>query len=217
MGKELSKRIFSSAIILLFITLVIIQGSIFFNLLLFICFCVSLYEWYKLIKNRLFCYLGILFLIYSFYTAYKLYNFDSNYVNFIFVLLICISSDVGGYIFGKIFKGPKLISISPNKTYAGVFGALILTIISIFLFIKWLNLFPEELSISYKVFLFGILISIISQLGDLIISYFKRLYKIKNTGNILPGHGGILDRVDGMIFAFPFYYMLISNNLFKIY
>ena len=78
-------------------------------------------------------------------------------------------------------------------------------------------MFPEELSISYKVFLFGILISIISQLGDLIISYFKRLYKIKNTGNIIPGHGGILDRVDGMIFAFPFYYMLISNNLFKIY
>ena len=120
------------------------------------------------------------------------------------ITIICVSTDIGGYVFGKIFKGPKLTIFSPNKTYAGMIGGYLLSIISAII----LNNFylSEELPINW--FIFIILISTISQLGDVIISYFKRLSKIKDTGKIIPGHGGLLDRVDGMIFAFPFSYLI---------
>jgi len=119
--------------------------------------------------------------------------------------MICVSTDIGGYIFGKIFKGPKLTKFSPNKTYAGMIGGYILSIVSTIILTNFY--FNDDFAI--KLFIFVILISTISQLGDIIISYFKRLSKIKDTGKIIPGHGGLLDRVDGMIFAFPFSYLII--------
>jgi phosphatidate cytidylyltransferase len=120
------------------------------------------------------------------------------------ITIICISTDIGGYVFGKIFKGPKLTKFSPNKTYAGMIGGYLLSIISAIFFNNFY--FTEEIQIKW--FIFVILISTTSQLGDIIISYFKRLSKIKDTGKIIPGHGGLLDRIDGMIFAFPFSYLI---------
>jgi phosphatidate cytidylyltransferase len=125
--------------------------------------------------------------------------------------MICASTDIGGYIFGKIFKGPKLTKISPKKTYSGVIGGYLLSIIFYYSFI---NLqYGNEINSNDLVFI--LLISTISQLGDITISYFKRLSKIKDTGKILPGHGGLLDRVDGMIFAFPFSYAIILSGTFN--
>ena len=157
--------------------------------------------------------LGFLFLVLSFFSIYNLRNdVDEGFLNVIFVLIICISTDIGGFIFGKLFKGPKLTSISPNKTYSGILGSYLLTIIisTIFINVFKENFLNNNLILTY---FFIILISSISQLGDLLISYFKRRSKLKDTGNIIPGHGGILDRIDGMIFAFPFSYILFYLNI----
>ena len=111
------------------------------------------------------------------------------------------------YFFGNFFKGPKLTKISPKKTYSGVLGSFLLPILFSYIFINYVNL--DYSRIQNLNFISLVLItSFISQLGDLIISYFKRIAKVKDTGKILPGHGGILDRVDGLIFVVPIMYFL---------
>ena len=150
-------------------------------------------------------------IIYLFIVAYSAYYLRENFGSkiFIFVIIICIFTDIGGYIFGKLFKGPKLIKISPNKTYAGMIGGFILAMIAGSIYKK--NIFIYSYQIEDSKFLLTILlISAISQIGDLIISYFKRLAKVKDTGKLLPGHGGLLDRVDGIIFAVPIFYLILS-------
>ena len=111
---------------------------------------------------------------------------------------------------GKLFKGPKLTKISPKKTYSGMFGGYLLSIIIINIYLINLDLLNfESRELTLRFFIIVILISSISQIGDIIISYFKRLSKVKDTGKIIPGHGGLLDRIDGMIFAFPFSYLIL--------
>ena len=212
MSTELFKRILSSIILIPVVILTVIEGSILFNLFLLVCFFVTLYEWTKMRKGKSFYYFGIIFVIYSFYAIYHIREINNNYIIFFFILSVCVSTDIGGYVFGKIFKGPKLTSISPNKTYAGLIGSLILTIVStIFLFEKGFFL-KFETNVTYLTYLLAIIISLISQIGDIVISYFKRLSNIKDTGNIIPGHGGLLDRADGIIFAFPFTYLILSTS-----
>jgi len=125
--------------------------------------------------------------------------------NLIFVISICILSDLGGYIFGKTFKGKKLTKISPNKTYSGMLGSFILSLI-FSLFYSYSISFIDFQTIIFLT----ILISFICQTGDLFISFLKRKAKIKDTGNILPGHGGLLDRIDGILFALPSGIILIN-------
>mgnify|MGYP001294348647 CR=1 FL=1 len=127
-----------------------------------------------------------------------------------FIFFICISTHIGGYVFGKFFKGPKLTKISPKKTYSGVFGGYLLSIIVANFFIDYV-----DLNFHIEEFVIVIVISTISQIGDITVSYFKRLSKLKNTGKLIPGHGGILDRIDGMIFAFPFAYLIMFNDFFN--
>ena len=215
MNNELIKRILSSLILIPIVLFAIIKGSIYFNIFLITCFFVILFEWHKLSKKNNFYYLGIIFLMFSFYTTYILYYINESYINFLFILVICVSTDIGGYTFGKLFKGPKLTNISPKKTYSGSIGGFALTILSTSLFFKISLFFPEETKIFLSTYMSAILISFVSQIGDIIISYFKRLNKIKHTGNLIPGHGGLLDRVDGMIFAFPFYYIILKTNLIE--
>ena len=130
MSAELFKRILSSIILIPVVILIILEGSILFNIFLLVCFFISLYEWTKMRKGESYYYLGIIFTICSFYSIYLIRDLNNNYINFFFILSVCVSTDIGGYVFGKIFKGPKLTSISPNKTYAGLFGSFILTILS---------------------------------------------------------------------------------------
>ena len=218
MKNEFQKRIISTFVLIPIGLFFIIKGSFFFIFFLSICFCVSSYEWYMMSKKKKYNFTGHFFLILSFYSAYLLRNFDNDEkgILFFFVIVICISTDIGGYVVGKILKGPKLTKISPNKTYAGMIGGYLLSIISIEFFTKYLKMFfNKEIFSSNETFIFIILISSISQLGDILISYFKRLSKIKNTGKIIPGHGGLLDRIDGMIFAFPFSYLIITLGILK--
>ena len=152
---------------------------------------------------------GIFFLFFSIYTAFYIReNFGINF--FLFIIIICIFTDIGGYVFGKTFKGPKLTKISPNKTYAGVIGSFLFSLIAGLIFKKYfITYYANIISDNHYLLLLLILsISFISQIGDLIISYFKRKARLKDTGKFLPGHGGLLDRIDGLIFVLPMIYIL---------
>jgi len=204
MLKEFEKRILSSLILIPVAIFFIFKGTFFFNFFLIICLSVTLYEWQMMSKKKPYNIFGHIFLILSFYSAYLIRNEDekSLYI-FLAILLVCISTDIGGYIFGKILKGPKLTKISPKKTYSGVFGGYLLSIIVANFFIDYV-----DLNFHIEEFVIVIVISTISQIGDITVSYFKRLSKLKNTGKLIPGHGGILDRIDGMIFVFPSFYII---------
>ena len=208
MIKEFEKRVLSSLILIPIAILFIIQGSVFFAFFLSILFLVSSYEWLKMSKNNnLLKFLGIIFLLLSFYSTFEIREYRS-FKYFLFIVTICIFTDIGGYIFGKIFKGPKFTKISPNKTYSGVFGSFLLSLIAGLIYLKFFGL-NEIVDKDYVlIFLLISFISLISQIGDLLISYFKRKAKLKNTGKILPGHGGLLDRIDGLVFVMPTIYLL---------
>ena len=203
MSQELTKRILSSLILIPTTLFFVIKGSALFVFFISICLFVIIYEWHMMTKKKPYRIFGYIFIFFSFYTIFKL-RIDSDYYLLLFVIIICVSTDIGGYVFGNIFKGPRLTKFSPNKTYAGMIGGYLLSIISAIILINF-N-FGEEIPINW--FFFVVIISTISQLGDIIISYFKRLSKIKDTGKIIPGHGGLLDRVDGMIFVFPISYLI---------
>ena len=217
MLNELSKRVISSIILIPVILFFIIKGSFYFNIFLLICFFITIFEWYKIIPKKIIFYIGLIFIILSFFATYKIsYDFNNEYFIFLFIAGICVATDIGGFIFGKLIKGPKLTKISPNKTYAGMIGSFLLTILFIYYFSKYISL-QNSHQFSLKIFFFSISVSAVSQLGDIIISYFKRISKIKDTGKIIPGHGGILDRIDGMLFAFPFSYFLISGKIINLF
>ena len=218
---EFKKRILSSIILIPITLFFIIKGSIFFTIFISIFFLITSYEWHMMSKKKKYNLFGFVFLIVSFYSAFLLRNSnlcctstDPGLNYFLLLISICVFTDIGGYIFGKLFKGPKLTKISPNKTYAGVIGSFLVPIISINLFLNYSFL---NIKFSYELLIFIILISLVSQIGDIIVSYFKRLSNIKDTGRIIPGHGGFLDRVDGMIFVFPFSYLLLKINLFQLF
>ena len=210
MKNEFFKRLLSSIILIPLALFFIIKGSLFFIFFISFCFLITSYEWHMMTKKKSYNIIGFIFLIFSFYSIYKLrINPDNDFWLLLFITIICVSTDVGGYVFGNIFKGPKLTKFSPNKTYSGMIGGFLLSIISIIIFA---NFIYTKVDIPINWFVFAISISSISQIGDIIISYFKRLSKIKDTGIIIPGHGGLLDRVDGMIFAFPFSYIILLTD-----
>ena len=200
MSIEFIKRIVSSIILLPLTIYFIIQGSFLLIFFIVICLTVAFLEWHMMSKKKSYYIYGFFFLIFSFYTFYEL---SIELIDVFYVIIICSSTDIGGYAFGKIFKGPKLTKISPKKTYAGMFGGYFLSLISLLVIISFI-----DYETTVVLCLLTILISTVSQSGDIIISYFKRLSNIKNTGKLIPGHGGLLDRIDGMIFAFPIYYLI---------
>ena len=215
MNMELQKRLLSSLIMLPTALFLILKGSIFFTFFLFVVFIATIKEWLDMCKkNKLMKFLGVIFLIISFYLAYILRIKEGAYV-FIFIVLISVCTDIGGYIFGKLLKGPKITKISPNKTFSGVVGGFIISLIGALVFYEYMPItlssnFGEFISFDLYLFFIILIISMISQIGDLIISYFKRQAKIKDSGQLLPGHGGFLDRVDGMIFAIPFSFLILN-------
>ena len=149
-----------------------------------------------------FCYIFFIFCN----LTYEIYKSEGP-LFFLYVVSICFFTDIGGYVFGKIIGGKKLSKISPNKTISGTVGSFIFSIIPLIVVLNF-NVLDLEFNLINIVFCF--LISVISQLGDLFISFIKRKAKIKDTGKLLPGHGGVLDRLDGIIFAIPFSYFLLK-------
>ena len=138
--------------------------------------------------------------------AYEIHRFLSP-IFFLYVISICFFTDIGVYIFGKTFGGKRLSKISPNKTITGTIGSFIFSVIPLIIIFNTNYL---DLEFNINNILFSLLVSLVSQLGDLFISYLKRKAEVKDTGRILPGHGGVLDRVDGIIFAVPFSYLLLN-------
>ena len=148
-----------------------------------------------------FCYMFFIFCNLS----YEIHEIKGA-IFFLYVISICFFTDIGGYLFGKIIGGKKLSKISPNKTISGTVGSFLLSIVPL---IIALNINHLDLALNLINIVFCLLISLISQIGDLFISFIKRKANAKDTGKILPGHGGLLDRLDGIIFAVPFSYLLL--------
>jgi len=134
----------------------------------------------------------------------KIYNFEDYNLNFLWLILIAWLTDIGGYIFGKLFGGPKLIKISPNKTWAGAIGSIILSQLAFLIFFLDVN-YKFNITIIFS----QLFLSITGQIGDILMSYIKRKNNIKDTSNFIPGHGGFLDRVDGLIWI-----IIFANILF---
>ena len=220
MNSELKKRINTSVILFILLYICIFVNL---NISLFSLIVISIISWFEFTKmtNKIYRnkkeFLSNLILVlsafyFAMFTGVSYYLIEIDKIYFSYIVLICALSDIGGYVFGKIFKGKKLTKISPNKTISGSLGSFIFALIPCFVF-KIIFLFSDIYFLAFSSnLLFNILISLflslISQLGDLYISYFKRLSDIKDTGKILPGHGGLLDRIDGIIFAIPSFCIL---------
>ncbi len=215
-SNEINKRIFTS-IFLLTILLLTFKYPYFLIITIITTGIISWIEFYALIskifilektKHKIFRFLfksfSLLFIMSLVFFILTITTYEKNLIIIIiYSLSVAIASDIGGLTFGKIFKGKKLTKISPKKTISGSIGSFIFSLLLIPFF---LNNFMSYSLIS--LIIITSLISLISQLGDLFISYLKRKAKVKNTSNLLPGHGGLLDRIDGMIFAIPFGFVL---------
>ena len=207
---NLNQRIFTS-MILLFLLFLMLKYSVVLISSLLLIFVVSWIEFNNLIEKiykkntsyfqkkifQFFIFIYLLFFIKIVVDDY-IQNQPNISWNILYVITICVLSDVGGYIFGKTFKGKKLTKISPNKTFSGMYGSFILSSLFALFYSYTISFVDFEV-----IFLISIFISIINQIGDLFVSYLKRKSKVKDTGNILPGHGGFLDRIDGILFALP--------------
>ena len=216
MKSELLKRSISSLFLISLIFMTALINDYIFLSMLFIVVIFSWIEWIKIIEKirykKVYRVIHILFfliyLLMAFIVCFNVFLIDKYF--FLTILMICIFSDVGGYVFGKTFGGKKLTKISPNKTISGSIGSFVLSYIGFFvIYLYFSNLLFVRLQIEALVFI-PFFISLICQLGDLFISYYKRKAKIKNTGNLIPGHGGLLDRIDGSIFALPIGFIIIS-------
>ena len=202
-------RIFSSIFLLPITLYIIFLNNFFFQIFLLIVFATSIYELRFAIKSYLF--LVVFFLVVFFVISfYKLRGstLDDFYFLLWFLSIVWLS-DIGGYAVGKFFKGPKLSKWSPNKTISGFFGSIIFSQFAFCVFLLSKVQFKYSISILLIQFFF----SIISILGDLFFSYLKRVFKIKDFSNIIPGHGGLLDRIDGLIFVIICAY--IFKNLYE--
>jgi len=212
---NLNKRIFTSLIVFPVSMFFIIKGGNYIVSFLYAILILANFEAFSAFKRKT----SIIFLdsilVVSLLSILHLRNdTTSSLILLLWVIILTISSDIGGYIFGKIFRWKRLTNISPNKTLSGVIGSLIFSIFSILLLgLICKILFQIDLSffLKFKYFIFAVILSLSAQLGDLMVSYFKRLDKIKDTGKILPGHGGIFDRIDSLMLS-----TIVANILYYL-
>jgi phosphatidate cytidylyltransferase len=185
---------------------ILLYQKVLFNLIILITFLFCLYEWIKIFKKKnIIFFLGLLILITFLISLIRIYNFNDFNLKFLWLILITWLTDIGGYVFGKLFRGAKLIKISPNKTWSGAIGSIILSQFAVLIFLLDVNYQFNIYIIFAQLFL-----SIIGQIGDILMSYIKRKNNKKDTSNFIPGHGGFLDRVDGLIWVIIFGNIFIS-------
>ena len=220
MSSELTKRILTSIVLIAIVLNCLFISNYAWLVLLIIVALLSWFEFFnltiKIYKNiypKIFLSLLSFSLLFLFtQSAYETRN-EIGEIAILFILLVCIFSDVGGYIVGRNVGGKKLTKISPNKTISGSIGSFLFSLFPIGIYALLSNITDInsfKFVLNNEVIIGCLIISLISQLGDLVISYFKRLAKVKDTGKFLPGHGGLLDRVDGIIFAIPVSYLLFN-------
>ena len=217
---NLQKRILTSLVILPLSFFFILKGGYFLLFFLLSVLFVANYELFSVFNKKTTILFLDLILILSLYSIYYLAS-DPIFLQFLlWVIILVICSDVGGYVFGKIFKWRKLTKISPKKTLSGVLGSFIFSLISVFIADSIIPIAIDTFIgittfinfLDPKFFFLAIILSLVAQIGDITISYFKRIEKIKDTGKILPGHGGIFDRIDGLIFVVILTLILIKLN-----
>ena len=211
MTKELQNRIFTSFILIFVLVVWLFLNKFSWLILLIIASIISFIEFNNLLKkiwkkNKLSKYLiNLIFFIYLLFFIYSAFQIYQNLLTgLIFVLMICIFSDIGGYTVGKIIGGKKLTKISPNKTISGSIGSFVFSLVPLVIYLliyEITNNNDFKISNIVLIVFLSLSISFICQLGDLLISYFKRKAKVKDTGSLLPGHGGMLDRIDGIMFG----------------
>ena len=219
MKVELKKRIYTSLLLFTLVILMFLNKAILLFFLIVI-YVISFIEFSKIInkifkkKNILKLFFNFIFLIY--FAIYLFIFYLSNELVglkvFIYLcLMICVFSDIGGLFFGRYFKGPKLTKISPKKTISGSIGSFVFSLLAAMIFYF---IFPNIIS-WYNIFILSCSVSFGCQLGDIFFSLLKRKANLKDTGNILPGHGGILDRIDGMLIGIPLgiIILLLFNSL----
>ena len=207
---NLQKRILTSLIILPLSLFFVVKGGYYLFFFLMAVFFMANFELFTVFNKRTTILILDLILILSLFSIYYLAKGITLYI-LLWAIILCVCSDIGGYIFGKIFKWKKLTKISPKKTLSGVLGSFIFSLFSLFIIERFVLNLREVVSytewihdfsfLEPKFFFLAIIFSLVAQIGDLTISYFKRLEKIKDVGKILPGHGGIFDRIDGLIFV----------------
>ena len=215
---NLQKRILTSIVIFPLSIFFIVKGGNYIVSFLYAVLILGNFEVFSVFKRKFSIILLDIILVSSLLSILYLRNDTaSSYALLIWVIILTISSDIGGYVFGKIFKWKKLTKISPNKTLSGVLGSFIFSLGSVFLLgfiIELISGINSEFFQKPRYFILAIIFSLTAQLGDLIISYFKRLEKIKDTGKILPGHDGIFDRIDGLMFVVILAFILYSLKVF---
>jgi len=220
MTMELINRIFTS----LFLTALLVLTFLYSYILIILLIIISVITWieFNVLISRIFPKkifkinflklsfkaLSLIYLtLFSGLIFHGIWQIEPNFkLEMVFLFSICICSDIGGFVFGKIFKGKKLTKISPNKTISGSIGSFLLSLI----LVPFFYYFFKQLSKPIDLIILVIIVSFICQLGDLFISYLKRKAKVKDTGDLLPGHGGFLDRIDGILFALPVGIILLS-------
>lgn len=203
---NLKIRILSSFILAPIIFICIYYGDLYFYTLLFIIFIIGAYE-ILLLKKKIIKIIILFLFIFFLLSLFQIRFSNDGFNKVLFCLFLTWISDIGGYLFGKFFKGKKINIISPNKTYSGFVGAIFLPQIILFYLINNNILFNKSIFFS---FLIIFIFSIISVIGDLFFSYLKRLIKIKDYSQIIPGHGGLFDRIDSLIFVVIFFYIIFK-------
>jgi len=215
---NLQKRILTSIVVFPLSIFFIIKGGNYIVSFLYTVLILGNFEIFSVFKRKLSIIFLDLILVLSLLCILHLRNDTaSSFVLLIWIIVLTISSDVGGYVFGKIFKWKKITKISPKKTLSGVLGSFIFSLCTVFLLgfiIETVVGLDFNFIYKPKYFILAIFFSLAAQIGDLIISYFKRLEKVKDTGKILPGHGGIFDRIDGLMFVVIFAYLIYSLKIF---
>ena len=215
---NLQKRVITSLIILPLSFFFILKGGNYIVSFLYAILILGNYEVFSAFKRKITIILLDIILVSSLLALLFLRNDTaSSFFLLIWIVILTIFSDIGGYVFGKVFKGRKLTKISPNKTISGVLGSFIFSLISVFIInyiIELMSGVDNNFFLKLKYFILAIVFSIAAQLGDLTVSYFKRKEKINDTGKFLPGHGGIFDRIDGLMFVVILGYILYSLKIF---
>ena len=204
MNKNLLLRSFSSLILGPLVIFAVYLDNYFFYLLLLVVIVLVIYETLKLKVKKIKIFIFFLLIIFTL-SALQIYIMNNGKYLIIFILLLSWLSDIGGYIFGKFIGGKKIKIISPNKTYTGFIGSIV--------FVQFFGFYAKSLNISLinetvLSFYFLLICTLVVILGDLLFSYFKRRCEIKDFSNFLPGHGGFLDRIDGLMLLTIFVYIV---------